>query len=75
MNKVLDLIKNSITVGQPIIQIISYEEKRVISHLKKLCEQLSRSQVLQWDINGGLVNQGQRINDRKQPEVSPCLKK
>jgi SpoVK/Ycf46/Vps4 family AAA+-type ATPase len=55
-------------VGQPIIQIISYEEKRVESQLKALFEQLKRNQSLMyWDINNGLVKDNQPIQDTKEP--------
>lgn len=67
MNKSLEYIKNSISVGQPIIQIISYEEKRVESQLKTLAEQLNRPNILYWDLNNGLIKDNQKIQDTKEP--------
>ncbi len=66
MNKSLKYIKGSVLSGSPIIQIISYEEKRVEGHLKMLCEQLKRGDSLQcWDINNGLVKNGQRVPETR----------
>lgn len=66
--KSLNYIKNSIMVGQPIIQIISYEEKRIENHLKSLFEQLKRDEALMvWDINNGLVKNNQRIEGTREP--------
>ncbi|MCP5108479.1 MAG: AAA family ATPase [bacterium] len=67
MNKSLAFVKNSVSVGQPLIQIISFEEKRVESHLKTLAEQLKRPNILYWDINNGLVKDNQIIQDTKDP--------
>jgi ATP-dependent 26S proteasome regulatory subunit len=67
MNKSLSFIKNSVSVGQPIIQIISYEEKRVESQLKTLAEQLNRPNTLHWDINNGLTKDNQVVPDTKEP--------
>ena len=67
MNKSLEYIKNSISVGQPIVQIISYEEKRVESQLKTLAEQLNRPNIMYWDLNNGLIKDNQRIQDTKEP--------
>jgi SpoVK/Ycf46/Vps4 family AAA+-type ATPase len=67
-NKSLSRIKNSILVGQPIIQIISYEEKRVENHLKTLFEQLKRNQLAMfWDINNGLVKNNQAVPGTIEP--------
>jgi len=66
--KSVNYIKNSVLVGQPIIQIISYEEKRVESHLKALFEQLKRNQsFMYWDINNGLVKDNQAVKDTNDP--------
>lgn len=67
MSQALSYIKNSVSVGQPIIKIISFEEKRVESLLKALAEQLKRPNVMQWDINNGLVKDNQPIQDTKDP--------
>lgn len=58
-------------VGQPIIQIISYEEKRIENHLKSLFEQLKRDQALMyWDINNGLVKNNQKVEGTKDPVMA-----
>lgn len=68
MNKSLNYIKDSVLSGSPIIQIISYEEKRVEGHLKMLSEQLKRGDsLLCWDINNGLVKNGQKVPETKEP--------
>lgn len=67
MNKSLAFIKNSVSVGQPLIQIISYEEKRVESQLKALAEQLNRPNLIYWDINNGLTKDNQTVQDTKEP--------
>lgn len=67
MNKSLAYIKNSVLVGQPIIQIITYEEKRVENQLKILAEQLKRPNILYWDLNNGLIKDSQIIQDTKDP--------
>ncbi|UCH92277.1 MAG: AAA family ATPase [Candidatus Aminicenantes bacterium] len=66
--KTINYIKNSVTVGQPIIQIISYEEKRVEGHLKTLFQQLKRDQsFMYWDINNGLIKDNQIIKGTTDP--------
>jgi len=66
--KSINYIKNSIMVGQPIIQIISYEEKRVENLIKTLFQQLKRDQTAcYWDINNGLVRDNQYIKDTADP--------
>lgn len=67
MSKSIEYIKNSVSVGQPLIQIISYEEKRVESQLKALAEQLNRPNVIYWDINNGLTKENQVVPDTKEP--------
>jgi len=55
MNRSLNQIKDSLLAGQPIVQIISFEEKRVESFLKKLCQQTLKNQnVYSWDSHNGL---------------------
>lgn len=66
--KSLSEIKDSIMVGQPIIQIISFEEKRIENHLKTLFQQLKRDQsFLFWDVNNGLTKENQVISDTRDP--------
>lgn len=68
MNPSINFIRNSIMSGQPIIQVVSYEEKRVENYLVKLAEQLLRSKnVLYWDINNGIKVNGQIIEGTKDP--------
>jgi ATP-dependent 26S proteasome regulatory subunit len=68
MNKSVNEIKNSISIGQPLIQIITYEEKRVEGFLKKLNEQIVKSNhFMTWDITHGLSNGDQIIADSKEP--------
>lgn len=67
-NKSLNEIKQSVLVGQPIIQVITFEEKRVESHLKTMFEQLGRDQCfMYWDINNGLVKDNQAIPGTQDP--------
>jgi ATP-dependent 26S proteasome regulatory subunit len=55
MNQSINLIKDSLLAGQPIVQIISFEEKRVENFLKKLCQQTLKNQnVYSWDSHNGL---------------------
>ena len=68
MNDSLSRIKDSIVAGQPIIQIVSYEETRVENYLKKLCEQVLKSNnVLLWDVNNGIIRDGNIVADSKDP--------
>lgn len=68
MNASVEHIKNSILVGQPIIQIVSYEEKRVESHLLQLCEQILKNRnVCYWDINSGMIKENQIVADTQDP--------
>jgi len=55
MNQSLNRIKDSLLAGQPIVQIISFEEKRVEGFLKKLCQGTLKNQnVYSWDSHTGL---------------------
>jgi len=55
MESSIDMIKSSVLSGQPIIQIISYEEKRVEGFLLKLSQQtLGNDSISLWDMNNGL---------------------
>lgn len=64
----IEYIKNSVLVGQPLIQIISYEEKRIENHIKTLFQQLKRDQSLMfWDVNNGLVTNGQAVKGTTDP--------
>ena len=68
MNKALITIRDSVMAGQPLVQVISFEEKRVEGHLKMLCEQLKRGDNTQyWDINNGLTNGNQLIPGTTEP--------
>lgn len=68
MNKAINQIKSSISVGQPIIQVISFEEKRVEKLLQKLSEQLIKSDnIYYWDINNGLIKGNQSFPDTQIP--------
>lgn len=68
MNKSIDQIRNSIMVGQPIIQIISYEEKRIENYLSKLGEQILRNRnIFFWDINNGINKENKVIPDTSNP--------
>jgi SpoVK/Ycf46/Vps4 family AAA+-type ATPase len=67
-NRSVEYIKNAVSVGQPLIQIISYEEKRVENHLKNIFQQLKRDQkFMYWDINNGLVIENQAIKGTNDP--------
>ncbi|MGE5341034.1 MAG: AAA family ATPase [Candidatus Omnitrophota bacterium] len=69
--KSLNFIKNAVSVGQPLIQIISYEEKRVEGHIKALFQQLGRDRVnAYWDVNNGLVKDNETINGSQDPIVA-----
>ncbi|MCP4156124.1 MAG: AAA family ATPase [bacterium] len=67
MSQTLHLIKDSVMAGQPILQVLTYEEKRVEGHLKTLCEQLKRTNFLNWDINNGLSKDNQPIPNTTSP--------
>jgi SpoVK/Ycf46/Vps4 family AAA+-type ATPase len=68
MNQSINQIKDSIQAGQPVLQIISYEEKRVESFLKKLCPQVLKNQnIYFWDSHNGLHVNETRIPDGKDP--------
>ena len=55
MNQSLNRIKDSLLAGQPIVQIVSFEEKRVEGFLKKLCQQdLKNQNIYSWDSHNGL---------------------
>ncbi|HEX7502470.1 MAG TPA: AAA family ATPase [Acidobacteriota bacterium] len=68
MNQSITLIKDSLLAGQPIVQIISFEEKRVESFLKKLCQQTLKNQnVYAWDSHNGLSRGDAAIPDSIDP--------
>ncbi len=67
MNKSLAFIKNSVSAGQPLIQVISFEESRVESHLKSLGQQLKRPNFLHWDVNNGLLHDGKSLPGTQDP--------
>ena len=47
MNTSINQVRDSILAGQPIIQIVSYEEKRVEGFLAKISEQLLKKKMQQ----------------------------
>jgi len=56
MNQSINKIKDSLLAGQPIVQIVSFEEKRIESLLKKLCQQTLKNQnIYAWDSHNGLT--------------------
>ena len=68
MSNSVNFIKDSILAGQPIIQIISFEEKRVESYLKKLCQQTLKNQnIAVWDMHNGMVKNDQPVPDTSAP--------
>ncbi len=68
MNKAINNIKESMLVGHPLIQIISFEEKRVENYLEKLCEQILKSgTVLYWDSIKGILKGDEVIADTTDP--------
>ena len=68
MNNSINSIRDSISAGQPIIQIVSYEEKRVENYLIKIAEQvLKSSKILYWDINNGITDGQQPVDQTTDP--------
>jgi SpoVK/Ycf46/Vps4 family AAA+-type ATPase len=68
MNASINQIKDSLLAGQPIVQIVSFEEKRVESFLKKLCQQTLKSQNLySWDSHNGLSRGDAPVPDSLDP--------
>ncbi len=68
MNNAINHIKNSIASGQPILQIVSYEEKRVENYMAKISEQvLKTDNLLFWDINNGITENNQTVNQTQDP--------
>lgn len=68
MNKIINDVRDSILAGQPIIQIISYEEKRVEGFIAKLAEQiLKTNSMLFWDVNNGIMEGNQSVAETKDP--------
>lgn len=77
MENSISQIKDSVLSGQPIIQIISYEEKRVENYLSQLCEQIFKTDnIAFWDMNNGLVKKGQAVENTVDPvEALEYIKK
>ncbi len=72
MNQSINQIKDSLIAGQPIVQIVSFEEKRIEGFLKKLCQQTLKSlNVCTWDSHNGLSRNESAIPDCKDP--APAL--
>jgi ATP-dependent 26S proteasome regulatory subunit len=68
MNQSINQIKDSLLAGQPIVQIVSYEEKRVESFLKKLCQQTLKNQnIYSWDSHNGLSRGEAPLPDSREP--------
>ncbi|MCK4835786.1 MAG: AAA family ATPase [Candidatus Aminicenantes bacterium] len=68
MNKAINSIRDSITSGQPIIKIVSYEEKRVENYIEKISEQLLKTnRVIYWDVNNGISENNQVVDQTKDP--------
>ncbi len=71
MESSIDMIKNSILSGQPIIQIISYEERRVEGFLIKLSQQIfGNSSISLWDVNNGLSIDDEIITGTSDPVMA-----
>jgi SpoVK/Ycf46/Vps4 family AAA+-type ATPase len=68
MNQSINQIKDSLQSGQPLVQIVSYEEKRVENFLKKLCLQVLKNQnIYFWDSHNGLSGNEAKIPNVKDP--------
>jgi ATP-dependent 26S proteasome regulatory subunit len=68
MNQSINQIKDSLLSGQPIVQVVSYEEKRVENLLKKLCQQTIKNQIFySWDSHNGLRCGEIGVPDSKEP--------
>ena len=68
MNNAINHIRDSIASGQPILQIVSYEEKRVENFMAKIAEQaLKTDNLLFWDINNGITENNQTVNQTQNP--------
>ncbi len=68
MENSADKIKRSIQSGQPLIQIISFEEKRVEGFLSKLSKQITGSEsIALWDMNNGLKLNGENVEGTSDP--------
>jgi ATP-dependent 26S proteasome regulatory subunit len=66
MNQSINQIKDSLQSGQPLVQIVSYEEKRVENFLKKLCPQVIKNQnIYFWDSHNGLSGNDVKIPNSK----------
>jgi ATP-dependent 26S proteasome regulatory subunit len=72
MNQSINQIKDSLLAGQPIVQIVSFEEKRIEGFLKKLCQQTLKSlNIYTWDSHNGLSRNEATIPDSIEP--APAL--
>ncbi len=69
MNASLSRIKDSLLAGQPIVQIVSFEEKRVEGFLKKLGQQTLKNQnYYSWDSRNGLSRGETPLPDSLSPQ-------
>jgi SpoVK/Ycf46/Vps4 family AAA+-type ATPase len=68
MNKSLKKIQNTMSVGQPIIQIVSFEEERVEKYLKQLANKvLKTDNVACWDSSNGIIINDKRVENTSDP--------
>ena len=68
MNRSINQIKDSLLAGQPIVQIVSFEEKRIENLLKKLCQQtLKNPNTYTWESHNGLSRNESRVPDSMEP--------
>ncbi len=67
MIKALGLIRDALIANQPLIQIVSAEEKRVESYLRKLAPQSGRANFLTWDLSRGLSAGDASLPDSRDP--------
>ncbi|TFG80414.1 MAG: AAA family ATPase [Chrysiogenales bacterium] len=71
MNQSINQIKDSLLAGQPIVQIVSFEEKRIEGFLKKLCQQTLKSlNIYTWESHNGLSRNDSMIPDSKEPAAA-----
>jgi len=75
MNRSINQIKDCLLAGQPIVQIVSFEEKRIEGFLKKLCQQTLKSlNVYTWESHSGLSRNESRVPDSmaRGSRAKPC---
>jgi len=68
MNKSIKKIQNAMAVGQPVIQIISFEEERVENYLRQLAQKMLKTDhIYFWDSVTGLVRAGRPVENTADP--------